>query len=90
MRVIIPTLVGLVTLAATSVQSAPVSSNGQTHSKWRETPAQNVRKSAQYDHLVSTSSSFRKARIKKECGPIGDPQLRSSCMASFSAYEPVR
>ena len=87
MRVIIPTLVGLVTLAATSVQSAPVSSNGQTHSKWRETPAQNVRKSAQYDHLVSTSSSFRRARMRKECGPIGDAELRADCLGSFSTYQ---
>ncbi len=90
MRVIIPTLVGLLALAATSVQSAPVSPNRHPQSKWHETPAQNVKKSAQYDHLVRTSSNFRRARMKKECGPIGDPQLRSSCMTSFSAYEPAR
>ena len=43
MRVIIPTLVGLVALAATSVQAAPVAT--KPHLKWHETPAQNVRKS---------------------------------------------
>ena len=86
MRLIIPTLVGLVVLAAASVQAAPVPTNG--HSKWRETPAQNVRKSAQYDYLVATNSSFRAARIRKECGPIRDPGLRSSCLASFTTYEP--
>jgi hypothetical protein len=43
MRVIIPTLVGLLALATASVQAAPVPTNPHPHSKWRETPAQNVR-----------------------------------------------
>ena len=86
MRLIIPTLAGLVALAAVSVQAAPVPTNPNPHSKWRETPAQNVRKSQQYDHLVATNSSFRANRIKKECGPIRDPELRLSCLGSFSAY----
>ena len=90
MRLIIPTLAGLVALAATSVQAAPVPANAHPYSKWRETPAQNVRKSSQYDYLVATNSSFRAYRMRKECGPIRDPDLRSSCMASFGAYEPVR
>jgi predicted transcriptional regulator len=88
MRLIIPTLAGLVALAATSVQAAPVPTNGHPHSKWRETPAQNVRKSAQYDYLVATNSGFRAARMRKECGPIRDPELRASCLNSFSVYEP--
>ena len=87
MRVIIPTLVGLVALAATSVQAAPVPTNPHHHSKWRETPTQNVRKSQQYDHLVSTNSSFRSSRMRKECGPIKDAELRADCVGSFSAYE---
>ena len=88
MRVIIPTLVGLVALAATSVQAAPVPTNPHHHSKWRETPAQNVRKSQQYDHLVATNSSYRASRMRKECGPIRDADLRASCVGSFNAYEP--
>jgi len=88
MRVIILTLAGLLALAATSVQAAPIPINH--HAKWRETPAQNVRKSHQYDYLVSTSGSFRAYRMRKECGPIRDPELRNSCLVSFSAYEPVR
>jgi hypothetical protein len=88
MRAIIPALVGLVTLTATSVQAAPVAINH--HSKWRETPAQNVRKSRQYDYLVSTNGSFRASRMRKECGPITDPELRNNCLGSFGAYEPVR
>ena len=45
--------------------------------------------SAQYDRLLQTNMGFRHARMRKECGPIGDPQLRSQCLASFSQYEPV-
>jgi hypothetical protein len=90
MRVIIPTVVGLVALAATSVQAAPVPTNPHPHSKWHETPAQNVRKSQQYDYLVATNSSFRAYRMRKECGPIRDAELRNNCVASFGAYEPAR
>ena len=90
MRVIIPTLVSLVVLATTSVQAAPVPTNGHQHSKRHETPAQNIRKSQQYDYLVATNGSFRAYRMRKECAPISDPGLRDSCLASFSAYEPVR
>jgi len=88
MRVIIPTLIGLAALAAASAQAAPVSTNPHHHSKWHETPTQNVRKSQQYDHLVSTNSSFRAFRMRKECGPIRDAELRANCLGSFSAYEP--
>jgi len=85
---VIPTLVGLVALAATSVQAAPIPTNPHQQSKWRETPAQNVRKSQQYDYLVSTNSSFRAHRMRKECGPIRDAELRANCIGSFSVYEP--
>ena len=88
MRVIIPTLAGLVALTAVSVQVAPVPTNPHPHSKWRETPAQNVRKSHQYDYLVSTNGKFRAYRMRKECGPIRDPELRANCLGSFSVYEP--
>jgi hypothetical protein len=90
MRVIIPTLAGLVALTAVSVQAAPVPTTPHPHSKWRETPAQNVRKSQQYDYLVATNGNFRAYRMRKECGPIRDPELRSNCVASFGAYEPAR
>jgi hypothetical protein len=88
MRVIIPTLIGLIALAATSVQAAPVPTNPQHHPRWHETPAQNVRKSQHYDHLVATNSSYRASRMRKECGPIRDADLRASCVGSFNAYEP--
>ena len=88
MRVIIPTLVSLIALAAASVQAAPIPSKPHQHAKWHETPAQNVRKSQQYDYLVETNSSFRAYRMRKECGPIRDTELRANCLSSFSSYEP--
>ena len=86
MRIIVLSLAAAVVLAAASVQAAPVPNT--RHAKWHETPAQNVRKSQQYDYLVSTNPGFRAARMKKECGPIRDPGMRSSCVASFGEYEP--
>ena len=58
MRVIIPTLVGLAALATASVQAAAVPTNSHPHAKWHETPAQNVRKSQQYDYLVEDQWQF--------------------------------
>ena len=49
----------------------------------------NNMESAQYDRLLETSAGFRHARMRKECGPIGDPQLRDQCLASFQQYEPA-
>jgi hypothetical protein len=45
--------------------------------------------SARYDRLLQTNPGFRQARMRKECGPIGDPQLRSQCLASFQQFEPM-
>jgi len=90
MRVIIPTLVGLIALAASSVQAAPAPNKAHPHAKWHETPAQNVWKSQQYDYLVSINAAYRSSRVRKECGPIKDPGLRNDCVGSFSAYEPMR
>ena len=87
MRAIIPTLVGLVALAATSVQAAPTPTKAHPHGKWQETPAQNVWKSQRYDHLLSVSAGFRNSRMRKECGPIRDAELRANCIGSFSVYE---
>ena len=90
MRFIIPTLVGLVALAATSVQAAPVPNKAQPHAKWHETPAQNVWKSQQYDYRLTTNAAFRNSRVRRECGPIKDLALRNDCVGSFGAYEPMR
>jgi hypothetical protein len=48
-----------------------------------ESAAQNVRQSQQYEQLVCSNPGFRAQRIKLECGPITDPQLHQSCLASF-------
>jgi hypothetical protein len=53
-----------------------------------ETAQQNVVKSQRYDRLLETNLSFRKARMRKECGPVTDQQLRANCLASFSQNEP--
>jgi hypothetical protein len=49
----------------------------------------NVIESRHYDRLLQTNVGFRHARMRRECGPITDPQLRSDCLASFNQYEPM-
>src|ERR1051326_8857404 len=49
----------------------------------------NVIESMHYDRLLQTNMGFRQARMRKECGPIGDPQLHAQCLASFDQYEPT-
>lgn len=44
---------------------------------------QNVRESQQYESLVCSNPAFRAKRVAQECGPITDPQLHQSCVASF-------
>ena len=52
-------------------------------------PNRNLMEAQQYDRLLETNPSFRMARIRKECGPITDPQLRADCIASFDQFEPL-
>ena len=49
----------------------------------------NVIASQRYDRLLQTNMGFRQARMRRECGPINDPQLRSQCLASFQQFEPT-
>ena len=49
----------------------------------------NLMESHKYDRLLETNPGFRMARVRKECGPITDPQLRADCIASFDQYEPL-
>ena len=49
---------------------------------------QTVRESEQYDRLLERNRGFRDARMRKECGPITDPQLHQRCIESFAQYEP--
>jgi hypothetical protein len=48
----------------------------------------NVIQSQHYDRSLETNRAFRQARMRKECGPITDPELRQSCLASFRQDEP--
>jgi hypothetical protein len=52
-------------------------------------PNRNLMEAQQYDRLLETDPSFRMARIRRECGPITDPQLRADCIASFDQFEPL-
>ena len=45
--------------------------------------AANVKQSEQYEQALQGNSSFRAKRMKEECGPINDPELRQQCVASF-------
>jgi hypothetical protein len=49
-------------------------------------PQQNIINSHRYERLIRTDPAFREARMRKECGPITDPQLHASCVASFNRY----
>jgi hypothetical protein len=49
----------------------------------------NVIESRHYDRLLQISPGFRHARMRRECGPINDRQLRADCLASFNQYEPM-
>jgi hypothetical protein len=68
------------------VTNGPQASPGDASSGW--SARQNVAESQRYDKLLETNHGFRDARMRKECGPISDPQLRQSCLASFGQDEP--
>jgi hypothetical protein len=91
MRGIVAAIMGLAAVATTSAQAAAVPNKAHSYGRSHETPAENVRKSQWYDHLLSTNASFRTYRMRKECNPIvNDPELRRDCVGSFDVYEPLR
>jgi hypothetical protein len=91
MRVLLGTILGLTALAATAIRAAPVPSNEQSSDVSQETPAENVRKSQSYDHLLRTNGRFLRYRVRKECDPIvNDRDLRNDCIRSFDIYEPFQ
>jgi hypothetical protein len=49
----------------------------------------NVIQSEHYDRMLETSRGFRHARMRRECGPVTDPQLHQQCLDSFAEYEPI-
>jgi hypothetical protein len=91
MRAFLATIVGLTAFAATAIQAAPVPSKAHSSGGSHETPAENVRKSQWYDHLLRTNGSFLRYRTHKECGPIvSDRYLYNDCVRSFDIHAPFR
>ena len=45
--------------------------------------AANVRQSQQYEQVLQSNPAFRAKRMQQECGPVTDPELHASCIASF-------
>jgi hypothetical protein len=82
------TLVATPTMARQTVvvKHPPIVSQSDVSLSW--SPRQNVIESKQYERLLETNPAFRQARMRKECGPITDPELRQSCLASFNQSEP--
>src|SRR5271166_1391081 len=50
---------------------------------------QNVIHSDHYTRMLETNRAFRQARMRKECGPVTDPELHQQCLASFQQYSPM-
>jgi hypothetical protein len=69
-----------------TVTNGPQANPGDMSPNW--SARQNVIQSQRYDKLLETNRGFRQARMRKECGPISDPQLRQQCLDSFAQYEP--
>ena len=69
-----------------TVTNGPQADPGDTSPSW--SARQNVVQSQRYDKALETNRGFREARMKKECGPITDPQLHQQCLASFKQDEP--
>jgi hypothetical protein len=64
------------------VTNGPQADAGDSSGSW--SAQQNVRGSKRYEAVVHSNGSYQATRVKKECGPIDDPQLHASCVASFS------
>jgi hypothetical protein len=64
------------------VKHRPIVSQGDVSESWHA--RQNVIDSKRYEQLLRTNPAFRQARMRKECGPITDPELHQSCLASFN------
>ena len=81
---------GLMAMAAgtPAAQAQPAPDNGHAwvlqNGEWVWLPQVNVRNSQRYSELVQHDRWFRDARMRKECGPITDPQLHQQCLDSFA------
>jgi hypothetical protein len=66
------------------ITNGPQPSPGDVSPSW--SAQRNVVESEQYDRQLKGSPAFRQARMRKECGPITDPQLHRQCLDSFARY----
>jgi hypothetical protein len=57
----------------------------QANSASHETGRVQLQTRRPYDHILSPDVDLR-YRVRKECGPINDPELHRHCVASFSAH----
>jgi hypothetical protein len=75
--------------SAAGASDADVVTNGPQGSPPPDWSARrNVIQSEHYDRLLESNRGFRQARMRRECGPITDPQLHQQCLDSFAQYEP--
>jgi len=72
------------TVGTQVITNGPQTSPGDVSPSW--SPQRNVAESQQYDRLLKENPAFRQARMRKECGPITDPQLHRQCIDSFARY----
>jgi hypothetical protein len=56
----------------------------------KATPAEDVRQSRSYEYRLSTDATFRRYRLRRECGPITDRELHRDCVSSFTRDYPRR
>jgi hypothetical protein len=75
-------------MTAAMVSSLAAAASAQTQTPADPGAAANVRQSQQYEQVLHGNSAFRAKRMQQECGPITDPQLHESCVASFGGGGP--
>jgi hypothetical protein len=77
-------------LGAALVSGFAASASAQTQTPPDPGAAANVRQSQQqYEQILHSNPAFRSKRMQQECGPITDPQLHESCVASFGGGAPA-
>ncbi len=62
--------------------NTPQADPGDNPANW--SARKNVVESQRYEQLTKTSPGFRAARIRKECGPITEPNLYQQCVGTFN------
>ena len=84
--------IGICLAAAAALIAASFATGGTASAQSRpgESAEQNVRASRQYESAVCSNPAFRAKRIAQECGPVSDPELHQSCVASFDCGAPRR